>query len=163
MQNLIIIVIGRFFLKHVFQTLLRSFTERTIITDIGLDNTVPFMELQGQPGGSFSISGGDESYYAYTFVTDKGIFADSVALNEDGYKPYYGVDHFDIKEFQIGEFVNHKTVTGEPKFRGNLAMYIPKDIVITNVSKAYTLQIIPADPDDDCDSGEHIYKIFSSK
>lgn len=122
------------------------------------------MELQGQPGRSFSVGGGDESYYAYTFVTDKGIFADSVALNEDGNKPYYSVDHFDIKKFQIGECVNHKTAaTGEPKFRGNLAMYIPKEIVITNVSKAYALQIIADDPDDDCDSGEHIYKICSSK
>jgi hypothetical protein len=138
--------------------------EDFIITDIGLNNGVPFMELQGQPGRSFSVGGGDESYYAYTFVTDKGIFATSVALNEDGNKPYYSVDHFDIKKFQIGECVNHKTATGgEPKFTGNLAMYIPKEIVITNVSKAYALQIIADDPDDDCDSGEHIYKIFSSK
>ncbi len=165
MQNLVLIVIGlglfsAICIPNAFAVFHR---EDFIITDIGLNNGVPFMELQGQPGRSFSVGGGDESYYAYTFVTDKGIFAASVALNEDGNKPYYSVDHFDIKKFQIGECVNHKTATGEPKFSGNLAMYIPKEIVITNVSKAYALQIIADDPDDDCDSGEHIYKIFSSK
>jgi hypothetical protein len=121
------------------------------------------MELQGQPGRSFSISGGDESYYAYTFVTNNGTFAASVALDEDGDKPYYSVDHFNIKKFQIGECVDHKTATGEPKFSGNKAEYIPKHISITNVSKAYTLQITADDPDDECETGEHIYKIFSSE
>ncbi len=165
MQNLVLIIIGiglfsALCIPNAFAVFHR---EDFLITDIGLNNGVPFMELQGQPGRSFSVSGGDESYYAYTFVTDKGIFAASVALNEDGNKPYYSVDHFDIKNFQIGECVNHKTATGEPKFKGNLAMYIPKEIVITNVSKAYALQILADDPDDDCDTGEHIYKIFSSK
>jgi hypothetical protein len=164
-QNLVIIIVGLglFSATCIPNAFAVFHREDFIITDIGLNNRIPFMGLQGQPGGSFSIRGGDESYYGYSFVTDKGIFADSVALNEDGNKPYYSVDHFVIKEFQIGECVNHKTATGEPKFSGNLAMYVPKDMVITNVSKAYALQIIDDDPDDDCDSGEHIYKIFSSK
>jgi hypothetical protein len=38
--------------------------EDFMITDFGLINGVPFMELQGQPGRSFSVDGGDESYYA---------------------------------------------------------------------------------------------------
>lgn len=137
--------------------------EDFLITNIGLKNGVPFMELQGQPGRSFSVDGGDENYYAYTFVTDKGIFAATVALDEDGDKPYYGVDRFDIKKFQIGECVNHMTATGESKFSGKLTEYIPKEVVFTNVSKAYALQIIADDPDDNCETGEHIYKIFSSK
>ena len=86
--------------------------EDFLITNIGVSNGVPFMELQGQPGRSFSVSGGDESYYAYTFVTNNGIFAASVALDEDGNKPYYSADHFDIKKFQIGECVNHRTLPG---------------------------------------------------
>jgi hypothetical protein len=84
-------------------------------------------------------------------------------LDEDGDGPYYSVDHFDIKKFQIGECANHKTATGEPKFNGKKVEYVPKEVEITNVSKAYALQIISDDPDDNCDSGEHIYKIFSSK
>ena len=143
--------------------LLQYFIERTLIADIGLNNGVPFMELQGQPGRSFSVDGGDESYYAYTFVTDKGIFAASVALNEEGNKPYYSVDHFDIKKFQIGECVNQKTATGEPKFSGKIVETFQSKLVITNVSKVYALQIIADDPDDVCETGEHIYKIFSSK
>lgn len=51
MQNFVLIVIGLvYFLQCVFQTLLQSFREDFIITDIGLNNGVPFMELQGQPG-----------------------------------------------------------------------------------------------------------------
>ena len=165
MQNLIIFVIGLGLLfticvPNAFAVFHR---EDFLITNIGVSNGVPFMELQGQPGRSFSVSGGDESYYAYTFVTNNGIFAASVALDEDGNKPYYSADHFDIKKFQIGECVNHKDATGDPKFSGKKAEYVPKQTVITNVSKAYTLQIIADDPDDDCETGEHIYKIFSTK
>ena len=165
MQNPVIIVIALGLLSAICVPNASAVFHREdfLITDIGLNNGVPFMELQGQPGRSFSVGGGDESYYAYTFVTNNGIFAASVALDEEGNKPYYSVDHFDIKKFQIGECVNHKTATGEPKFSGKMAEYVPKETIITNVSKAYTLQIIADDPDEDCETGEHIYKIFSSK
>ncbi|MDQ3084430.1 MAG: hypothetical protein M3Q77_06405 [Thermoproteota archaeon] len=165
MRNLVIIVIGiiLFSALSISNAYAVFHREDFLITNMGLNNGVPFMELQGQPGRSFSVDGGDENYYAYTFVTDKGIFAATVSLDEDGDKPYYGVDRFDIKKFQIGECVNHKTATGEPKFTGKLAEYIPKEIIFTNVSEAYALQIIADDPDDDCETGEHIYKIFSSK
>ncbi len=165
MQNLVIIVLvlGLLSIICVPNAFAVFHREDFIITDIGVNNGVPFMDLQGQPGRSFSVSGGDESYYAYTFVTNNGTFAASVALDEGGNKPYYSADHFDIKKFQIGECVNHKTSTGEPKFSGKKAEYVPKEAIITNVSKAYTLQIIADDPDDDCETGEHIFKIFSSK
>jgi hypothetical protein len=164
-RNLVFIVIGLVLFSTISIPNAYSLFNREdfLITNIGQKNGVPFMELQGQPGRSFSVSGGDETYYAYTFVTDKGIFAATVALDEAGNKPYYGVDRFDIKNFQIGECVNHKTATGEPKFTGKIAEYIPKEVVISNVSKAYALQIISDDPDDDCETGEHIYKIFSTK
>lgn len=137
MRNLIIIVIGitlfsSLSIPNVYSVFHR---EDFLITNICLKNGVPFMELQGQPGRSFSVDGGDENYYAYTFVTDKGIFAATVALDEDGNKPSNGIDRFDIKKFIIGECVNHMTSTGEPKFSGKLAEYTPKEIVLLMYQK----------------------------
>ncbi len=137
--------------------------EDFIITDKGLKNGNPFMTVQGEAGRSFSVGGGDEMFYAYTFVTDKGVFASTVALGEDDNTPYYGVDRFEVNKFEIGACLGEGTATGEPKFSGKTAEYIPKELVFGNVSKAYTLQVTSDDPDDDCETGQHIYKIFSSK
>jgi hypothetical protein len=65
-----------------------------LITDMGLKNGNPFMTVQGEAGRSVSIHMGDKSFYSYTFVTDKGIFAASVALSENENSPYYSVDGF---------------------------------------------------------------------
>lgn len=137
--------------------------EDFIITGFGIKDGNLAMSVVGEAGRSFSIGGGDETYYSYTFVTDKGIFASTVSLDEDGNKPYYSVDHFDIKNFKIGECVNHKTATGEPKFSGKTVEYVPKNLKFGNITKAYTIQVTSDDPDEQCESGNHIYKIFSSK
>ena len=39
--------------------------EDFLITNIGVSNGVPFMELQGQLGRSFLVSGGDESLHIH--------------------------------------------------------------------------------------------------
>ena len=44
--------------------------EDFIITDMGLKNGIPYITVQGEAGRSFSVDMGDESFYAYTFVTD---------------------------------------------------------------------------------------------
>ena len=137
--------------------------EDFIITDMGLRNGNPFMTVQGEAGRSVSVDMGDESFYSYTFVTDKGVFAASVALGEDENSPYYSVDGFLVDKFEIGACLEDRTATGEPRFNGKTVEYIPQDLVIENVSKAYAIQVISDDPDDDCESGQHIYKIFSSK
>ena len=137
--------------------------EDFIITDMGLRNGNPFMTVQGEAGRSVSVDMGDESFYAYTFVTDKGVFAASVALGEDENSPYYSVDGFVVDKFEVGACLEDGTASGEPLFSGKTVEYIPKDIVIEEVSKAYAMQVTSDDPDDECQSGQHIYKIFSSK
>lgn len=137
--------------------------EDFIITDMGLKNGNPFMTVQGEAGRSVSVDMGDESFYAYTFVTDKGVFASSVALGEDENKPYYSAEGFLVEKFELGACLEDNDVTGEPKFSGKTVEFIPKGLTIQNVSKVYALQVTSDDPDDDCQSGNHIYKIFSSK
>jgi hypothetical protein len=137
--------------------------EDFIITDMGLKNGIPYITVQGEAGRSFSVDMGDESFYAYTFVTDKGVFASTVAVDEDGTSPYYGVDGFKIDKFEVMACLEDGTATGEPKFSGKTVEYVPKKVTIDNVSKAYAIQVTSDDPDDDCQSGNHILKIFSSK
>ncbi len=137
--------------------------EDFIITNMGLKNGNPFMTVEGEAVRSFSVDGGDETFYAYTFVTDKGIFASTVALGEDDNSPYYSVDKYQLEKFEVGACLGEGTATGEPRFAGKTVEYIPKQIVFENVTKAYTLQVNSDDPDDECETGQHIYKIFSSK
>ena len=130
---------------------------------MGLKNGIPYITVQGEAGRSFSVDMGDESFYAYTFVTDKGIFASTVALDEDGISSYYGVDGFKVDKFEVMACLEDGTGTGEPKFSGKTVEYVPKKVTIDNVSKAYAIQVSSDDPDDDCQSGKHILKIFSRK
>lgn len=136
--------------------------EDFVITDYGVKNGNPFMTVQGEAGRSVSVDMGDESYYAYTFVTDKGVFASTVALGVDESKPYYSADSFQVEKFEIGACLEDGDLTGTPKFSGKTVEFIPQDFTIMNLSKVYTLQVTSDDPDDDCQSGNHIYKMFAS-
>ncbi|HEU5120798.1 MAG TPA: hypothetical protein VFT71_07395 [Candidatus Nitrosocosmicus sp.] len=137
--------------------------EPFIITDMRLKNGNPFMSAQGEADRSFSVDKGDESFYSYTFVTDKGLFTANVELGEDKNSPYYSVGGLEVDRFEIGVCLEDGNTTGEPCLIGNTVEYISKDLGIENVSKASTIQVTLDDPDDDCESGHNIYKIFSSK
>jgi len=137
--------------------------EDFIITDAELKNGNPFIRVEGEAGRSFSVDGGGETFYAYTFVTVKGIFASTVALGEDDNPPYYGVDKYKVEKFEVGACLGEGTARGEPRFAGKTVEYIQKQIVFENVTKAYSLQVTSDDSDDECETGQHIYKIFSSK
>jgi hypothetical protein len=132
------------------------------ITNFGLKNGHPFIEVQGQAGRSFSVSGGDESYYAYTFVTDKGTFSSTVTADTNT-KPYYGTNHIEVGAFKPGACITEKISSGSPLFSGKFAEYVPKALTFAKVSHAYTYQVSMDDPDDKCPSGQHIVKVFSSK
>lgn len=169
MIKLYLIVISMFVVFSIISNLIMPnafaifYKEDFQITNVGLNNNHPFIKVQGQAGRSYSTSCGDECYYAYTFVTDRGIFALTVAQDFSGKKPSYGVEQFEINSFKVGECLIEKTALGQPKFMGSVAEYIPKELKFTSISKAYTMQVTLDDPDDNCNSGEHIYKILSSK
>ena len=97
------------------------------------------LSTERQAGRSVSVDMGDESFYSYTFVTDKGIFDASVAREEDGKSPYYSVDGFEADRFETGACLEDGIATGEPRFSGNNVEYISKDLDIENVSKPYTI------------------------
>lgn len=83
-----------------------------------------------------------------------------MTIDEDGNYPLYGVNHFDIQSINV-EYFKHVPTQGESKFSGKTAKHVPNNDLFENITKSYTLQITIDEPDDNCDTGGHIYKIFS--
>lgn len=110
-----------------------------MITNMGLKNGIPFITVQGEAGRSFSVDMGDESVYAYTFITDKGVFASTVAVSENGITPDYDVDGFKVDKFEAMACLEDGTASGESKFSGKTVEYVPKKVAIENVSKVYAI------------------------
>jgi hypothetical protein len=132
-----------------------------IITDFGLrDSNTPFITVQGKAGGSYDASMGDEGYEAYVFKTDKGNFIISVAEGS-GTTPYYSADHLLSNDIKLNECLDTESGRGEPAFNKNTVEYRGRNLNLTDVNQVYTIQVTSDDPDDDCETGEHVSKIFS--
>lgn len=132
------------------------------ITDFGLKDGNPYIQVQGQAGQSFSEDCEDECFYAYIFETDKGKYAILVQSNQDDPpKPSYGVADFkaaSIKEDEKYDFSLLSEHSAGYKFSGHTAEFVPKDLVINNVSHVYTMYL-DAGCDPTCMQG----KVWSSK
>jgi hypothetical protein len=136
-------------------------TEDYIITDFGLRNSnTPFITVQGKAGGSYDASMGDEGYEAYVFKTDKGNFMISVSEGFDT-KPYYSANHLLSNDIKLNECLNTESGRGEPSFNEHTVEYRGHNLNLTDVNQVYTIQVSSDDPDDECETGEHISKIFS--
>ena len=127
------------------------------ITNFGLKDGNPYIQVQGQAGKSFPEECDDECYYAYLFETDKGMYAILVGSNlEDPPKAAYGVEDFKAKSIKEGEEYDIFDVSADHKFSGNTAEFLPKDLKINNVKHVYTMYLDNGDP-------TTIGKIWSSK
>ena len=45
----------------------------------------------------------------------------------------------------------------------NTAIYVDPNLKFTKVNKVYTAQVISDDPDEKCETGQHIRKIYSNQ
>src|ERR687891_36558 len=109
-------------------------TEDYTITDFGLRNgNTPFITVEGKAGGSYDESLGDEGYEAYVFKIDKGNFMITVSEGF-GTNPYYSANHLLSNNINLN---------------------------VTAVTHVYAIQVTSDDPDDECETGEHVSKIFS--
>ena len=50
---------------------------------------------------------------------------------------------------------------GEPAFHGHTVDYRGRNLDLIDVNQVYTIQVTLDDPDDECETGEHVSKIFS--
>ena len=132
------------------------------ITGLGMKDGNPFITVQGTAGGSYDPSMGDEGYVAYVFGTDKGIFQITVTEGSSN-KSYYSVDHILAKEIKLNECLPTEGTQGKPHFDNNTVMYIDHNQNFTKVNKAYTIQVTSDDPDEKCETGQHIRKIFPNQ
>ena len=118
-------------------------TEDYAITDFGLKNgNTPFVNVQGKAGGSYDASVGDEGYQAYVFKTDKGNFMITVSEGSD-------------------TNLDTESGRGKPSFQDHTAEYLGHNLNLTAITHVYAIQVTLDDPDDECETGEHVSKIYS--
>jgi hypothetical protein len=133
-----------------------------MITNFGIKNGNPFITVQGTAGGSYDFSVGDEGYQAYVFDTDKGTFEITVAESSSN-KPHYSTDQILAKVIKLNEcLIKNRETHGKPLFENNTVSYIDPNLNVTKVNKVYTAQVISDDPDEKCETGQHIRKIYSN-
>jgi hypothetical protein len=132
-----------------------------VITGFGINNSNPFIKVEGIAGGSYDPSMGDEGYHAYVFETDKGIYQISVA--EGSSKPYYGTSHILNKEIKLNECLLTEDTRGKPSFENNTVRYMDDKLKITKVNKVLAIKVILDDPDERCKNGEHVREIIPNK
>src|SRR4029078_3992 len=134
-----------------------------IITNFGIKNGNPFITVQGTAGGSYDPSLGDEGYQAYVFDTDKGTFEITVAESGSN-KPHYSTDQILDKVIKLNEcLIKNRETHGKPLFENNKVSYVDPNLNITKVNQVYTVQVISDDPDEKCETGQHIRKIYSNQ
>jgi hypothetical protein len=134
-----------------------------IVTKSGMRNGNPFITVEGNAGASYDPSVGDEGYQAYIFDTDKGIFEITVAESSSD-KPHYSTNQILAKEVKLDEcLLKNREVQGKPAFENNTVMYVDPGLNITKLNKVYTVQVISDDPDETCETGQHIRKIYSNQ
>lgn len=127
------------------------------ITNFGLKDGNPYIDVVGQAGQSFPEDCDDSCYYAYLFETDKGMYAILAGSNlEDPPKASYGVEHFKATSIKEGEEYDIDDVSANHRFSEHTAEFIPRDLEINQVSKVYTMYLDAGDP-------TTIGKIWSSK
>ena len=136
-------------------------TEDYIITDFGLRNgNTPFISVQGKAGGSYDASLGDEGYEAYVFKTDKGNFMITVAEGS-GTNPFYSTNHLLTNDVKLNECLDIESGRGKPSFHEHTAEYQGRNLNLTAITHVYAIQVTSDDPDEECETGEHVSKIFS--
>jgi hypothetical protein len=130
-----------------------------IITNFGIKNGNPIITVEGTAGGSYDASMGDEGYHAYIFDTDKGIFQVTVSEGSPN-KPYYSTDQLLVKQIKLNECLLTNETQGKPLFDANTVEFVDHKLAITKVNKAYAVQVTSDDPDEKCETGEHVRKIY---
>ena len=136
-------------------------TEDYTITDFWLRNgNTPFITVEGKAGGSYDESLGDEGYEAYVFKIDKGNFMITVSEGF-GTNPYYSANHLLSNNIKLNECLDTESGRGKPSFQDHTTEYLGYNLNLTAVTHVYAIQVTSDDPDDGCETGEHVSKIFS--
>jgi hypothetical protein len=137
-------------------------TEDYTITDFGLKNSsTPFLTVQGKAGGSYDYSVGDEGYWAYVFKTDKGNFLISISGTDPDPCCYYEAEHLLTDDIKLNECLHTESGRGKPSFHDHTAEYLGRHLNLTSVDHVYSILVTEDDPDDACETGEHVDKIYS--
>jgi hypothetical protein len=131
-----------------------------IIKNFGLNDTNPFITVEGIAGRSYDISMGDEGYNAYIFDTDKGIYQVTVSYSSSN-SPDYFSSRILSNISSVGDCLITEKTNGMTNFNSQTVEYVDSDIQFTEVKRALAIVVSLDDPDEECISGEHVRKIIS--
>ena len=96
-------------------------------------------------------------------TSDKGTFEITVAEGSSN-KPHYSTDQILAKVIKLNEcLIKNRETHGKPLFENNTVSYVDPNLNVTKVNKVYTAQVISDDPDEKCETGQHIRKIYSNQ
>ena len=59
--------------------------------------------------------------------------------------------------------IKNRETHGKPLSENNKVSYVDPNLNVTKVNKVYTAQVISDDPDEKCETGQHIRKIYSNQ
>lgn len=131
-----------------------------IIKNFGINDTNPFITVEGIAGRSYDVSMGDEGYNAYVFDTDKGIYQVTVSYTSSG-NPGYSSSRILSNISSVGDCLITETTNGTAHFNTQTLEYQDSEIEFTEVKRVLAILVSLDDPDEECISGEHIRKIIS--
>ena len=99
----------------------------------------------------------------YVFDTDKGTFEITVAEGSSN-KPHYSTDQILAKVIKLNEcLIKAKGANGKHLFENDTVNYVDPSLNFTKVNKVYSIQVTSDDPDEKCETGQHIRKIYSNQ
>jgi hypothetical protein len=61
----------------------------------------------------------------------------------------------------LNEYLDTESGRGKPSFQDHTAEYLGHNLNLTAITHVYAIQVTLDDPDDECETGEHMSKIYS--
>jgi hypothetical protein len=74
--------------------------------------------------------------------------------------PYYSADHLLTNDIKSNECLDTEPGQGKPSFHDHTAESLGNNLNLTAINQVYAIQVTLDDPDQECDTGEHVSKKF---
>ena len=79
-------------------------------------------------------------------------------------EPHFSTNQILAKVIKLNEYlIKNREIHGKPLFENNTVSYVDPNLNVTKVNKVYTAQVISDDPDEKCETGQYIRKIYSNQ
>ncbi len=140
----------------------------------------PFISVESDAVGTTDITNSELAFLGYEGGVNGGPVVGitysggpgSIIKNNDIHDLYFGFYSNGVGNITIVNNAIHNnghygldphTGTHDMLIRNNTVLYVDPSLNVTKVNKVYTAQVILDDPDEKCETGQHIRKIYSNQ